>query len=96
MKQTKFFWARYKSQKAFDLNKENLNNLNDWFVVQKTTSVSGIYYQSTKGNIYWCDYDGNLSDIELSNMEIQRPYTDEELQHLYAQEDELQKLFNIL
>ena len=96
MKQEKFFWARYKSQKAFDLNKENLNDLKDWFIVQKTTSVSGIYYQSTKGTVYNTDSNEEIIDIELSNFEIQRPYTDEELQHLYAQEDELQKLFNIL
>ena len=45
MKQTKFFWARYKSQKAFDLNKENLNNLNDWFIVQKFVTVAASFYQ---------------------------------------------------
>ena len=96
MKQTKYFWARYKSQMAFDLNKENLNNLNDWFIVEKTISVSGIYYQSTKGNVYWTDANENLIHIEIANFNIERPYSDEELQYLHKQEEELKKLFNIL
>jgi hypothetical protein len=96
MKQTKFFWARYKSQKSFDLNKENLNNLNDWFIVQKFVTVAAIFYQSTEGIRYYLDANENLIDIEIANFNIERPYSDEEIQYLHEQEEELKKLFNIL
>lgn len=96
MKQTKFFWARYKSQKAFDLNKENLNNLNDWFIVQKFVTVAASFYQSTEGIRYYLDSNENLIDIEIANFNIERPYNDEELQYLHEQEQELKRLFNIL
>ena len=96
MKQTKFFWARYKSQKAFDLNKENLNNLNDWFIVQKFVTVAGSFYQSTEGIRYYLDSNENLIDIEIANFAIERPYSDEELQYLHEQEEELKRLFKIL
>jgi hypothetical protein len=96
MKQTKFFWARYKSKKSFDLNKENLNNLNDWFIVQKFVTVAGSFYQSTEGIRYYLDANENLIDIEIANFTIERPYSDEELQYLHEQEEELKRLFQIL
>lgn len=96
MKQTKFFWARYKSQKAFDLNKENLNDLNDWFIVQKFVTVAGSFYQSTEGIRYYLDANENLIDIEIANFNIERPYNDEELQYLHEQEEDLKRLFQIL
>ena len=96
MKQTKFFWARYKSQKAFDLNKENLNDLNDWFIVQKFVTVAASFYQSTEGIRYYLDANENLIDIQIANFTIERPYSDEELQYLHEQEEELKRLFKIL
>ena len=96
MKQTKFFWARYKSQKAFDLNKENLNNLNDWFIVQKFVTVAASFYQSTEGIRYYLDANENPIDIEIANFNIERPYSDDELQYLHEQEEDLIKLFKIL
>ena len=96
MKQTKFFWARYKSQKAFDINKENLNNLNYLFIVQKFVTVAASFYQSTEGIRYYLDANENLIDIQIANFTIERPYSDEELQYLHEQEEELKRLFKIL
>ena len=97
MKQSKYFWARYKSEKAFDLNIEKLIDLNDWFIVERVYAkvLSNYYYKSMSGSEYWQNHDGELSDIEISDFQIERPYKDDEMHYLYDQEQELKKLFNI-
>lgn len=97
MKQVKYFWARYKSNAAFDLNSEKLNDINDWFIVERVYAkvLSNYYYKSISGFEYWQNHDGELSDIEISDFQIERPYKDDEMHYLYDQEQELKKLFNI-
>lgn len=97
MKQSKYFWARYKSEVAFELNKEKLNDINDWFIVERVYAkvLSNYYYKSMSGFEYWQNHDGELSDIEISDFQIERPYKDDEMHYLYEQEMELKKLFNI-
>jgi hypothetical protein len=97
MKQTKYFWARYKSDKAFDINSEKLNDINDWFIVEKIYSkvLSSTFYKSMNGSEFWENHDNELADIELSDFQIERPYKVDEMHYLYEQEQELKKLFNI-
>lgn len=91
MKQTKFYWARYKSDNLhlIEVNNEKLENDNDWFIVQRFESCWRPYYKSTMGNHY-IDY-----ELEVSDFAIERPYNDDELHYLHEQEEELKKLFNI-
>lgn len=97
MKQTKYFWARYKSYAAFEFNLEKLTDINDWFIVERIYGkvLSTYYYKSINGVEYWETYDNELVDIELSDFKIERPYKVDEMHYLYEQEQELKKLFNI-
>lgn len=103
MKQNKFFWIRLKPEFAnLDIYK-SVNNYKptEWFIAEKNTMTNHEYYIGN-GFIYeeqTKTYHQVLLGapiIEISNHEITRPYTDNELLELYAQEDEINKLFNIL
>ena len=97
MKQAKYYWARYNNDAAKDANHEKLQDLNDWFIVEKITCVVGTYYRTMEGKEYWVNVHTDLVDnrIEISDFDIQRPYKEEEMHYLHEQEEELKKLFNI-
>lgn len=106
MKQQKFYWIRlkefYTGEGYYDnRQKANHGKPYEWFIAEKIEFLGMVMYV---GGGYYTDEKTNTIQpfafsemfVEVSKHEITRPYTDNELLELYAQEDEINKLFNIL
>ena len=106
MKQTQFYWIRLKEFYVTEGQTDYRQKVNhgkpfEWFIAEKVDLLGYVMYV---GGGYYTDNDTNAIHpygfnemfVEVSSHEITRPYTDTELLELYHQEDEINKMFNIL